>query len=239
MPHRILSLDEVAQYLHLARPDVEQLVKRKEIPFEQRGDRWVFRRTAIDAWASQRILGLSEKGLHEYHRRSSDRLQRASKRHAIMPELLKVGHIDPRMTSRTKASVLRDIVALAERTGQVLDTKGLVDSLQERERLCSTGMPGGLALLHPRHHDPYMFESDFIVLGRTIQAIPFGAPDGSSTDLFFLICCRSDNIHLHTLARFCVMAQKTELLSRLRELDSAAELLESILAAEYEILGQL
>lgn len=239
MPHRCLSIDEVSHYLHLARADVELLVKRHEIPFEKRGDRFIFRRTAVDAWASQRILGLSEKGLAEYHRRSSDRVRRFAKRHAIMTELLNADSIAPQMTSKTKASILRDMVALADRTGRVADVKGLLESLREREGLCSTGMPGGVAFLHPRHHEPYMFERDFIVLGRTIQALPFGAPDGSPTDLFFLICCRNDDIHLHTLARFCVMAQKTDLLPKLREASGATDLFARIVAAEESILQQL
>ena len=145
MPHRCLSLDEVSHYLHLARADVELLVKRREIPFEQRGDRCIFRRTAIDAWASQRILGLSEKGLAEYHRRSSDRALRFDQRHAIMGELLRADWIEPQLTSKTKASVLRDMVALADRTGQVADARALLESLREREALCSTGMPGSMA----------------------------------------------------------------------------------------------
>jgi nitrogen PTS system EIIA component len=128
-------------------------------------------------------------------------------------------------------------MALAGRTGLVLDPKGLLTSLEGREELCPTALPGGLALLHPRHHEPYMFEASFIVLGRPIQDIHFGAPDGQPSDLFFLICCRDDRIHLHTLARLCMMAMKTELLSRLRQAADADAMHECILACEQEVLA--
>ena len=109
--------------------------------------------------------------------------------------------------------------------------------LEAREALCSTGLPGGLALLHSRFPDPYVFDSPFIVLGRTVQEIPFGAPDGGATDLFFLLGCPDDRLHLHTLARLCLMAQKTDVLARLRSAPDAATMHQSILEAEQAVLG--
>ena len=57
MPFQMLNLEAVAEYLHLTPQDVELRVKNREIPFEKRGDRIVFHKHDIDAWASQRILG--------------------------------------------------------------------------------------------------------------------------------------------------------------------------------------
>ena len=68
MPFQLLNLDGVANYLHLTPADIEQRVKNREIPFEKRGDRIVFRKSEIDAWASQRILGLPGQRLADYHR---------------------------------------------------------------------------------------------------------------------------------------------------------------------------
>ena len=59
-----------------------------------------------------------------------------------------------------------------------------------RPAIFAARLPGGMALLHPRHQDPYMFETSLVMLGRSIQPIPFGTIDGQPTDLFFLICCR-------------------------------------------------
>ena len=68
MPHRTLSLKEAAEYLHLPVADVEQLVRQDEIPFEKNGQRVVFRKIDLDAWASRRILGLSDNKLTDYHK---------------------------------------------------------------------------------------------------------------------------------------------------------------------------
>ena len=237
MSHKVLNVEEVAGYLHLARPDVERLVKDREIPFELRGDRVVFRQRDIDAWASQRILGFSDRRLAEFHQKSSHGTREILPNAAIMPEMILPEFIDPALTAKTKASALRNMVALAEKTGRVFDPKELLASLTAREELCSTALPDGLALLHPRHHQPYMFESSFIVLGRPVQEIHFGAPDGQPTNLFFLICSQDDRIHLHTLARLCMMAMNTELLARLRAAPDAASMHEVLLTCEQEVLA--
>ena len=240
MPHRFLNLDEAAHYLHMARPELETLVRRHEIPVGCQGERVVFQKKELDSWASQRIMKLRDAGLADFHHRTTTRRGlNLEARHAIMPELLLTSSIAPALHSRTKSSVLRDMVALAEHTERLMDPQDLLASLREREELCSTALPGGVALLHPRHHDPYMFSESFVAVGRTVQAIPFGAPDGSGTDLFFLLCCQDDRIHLHVLARVCCMCHNTALLEGLRTAPDATALHKIILHAEKEAIRLL
>ena len=238
MPHRLFNVEEVAAYLHLTADDIERRVKNQEIPFEKRGARVVFRKSDIDMWASQRILGLSERRLADYHQKTTRGIREILTQDAILPQMLERGAIDSAMTAKTKASVLRDLVALAEKTWQVCDSKELLASLEAREELCSTAVPGGLALPHPRFQQPYLFESSFIAVGRPIQEIHFGAPDGRPTDLFFLICCQDDRIHLLTLARLCLMALKTDLLAQLRQAPDAVTMHDCFIAKEQEILAR-
>jgi nitrogen PTS system EIIA component len=237
MPYRTFGIDEVARYLHLSRADLDRLVKDQDIPFERHGDRLVFRKVQIDSWASPRILGLEGRHLAEYHQKSSHGTQSLVANAALMPDMVQPEFIEPSLTAKTKASVLRQMVALAEKTGRVCDPRALLQGLEAREELCSTGIPGGLALLHSRNPESYQFEAVFLALGRTIQQIPFGAPDGQPTNLFFLIGCPDDRMHLHTLARLCLMAQKTDLLADLRQAPDAAAMCNGIIAAEQAVLA--
>ncbi len=237
MPYRTFGIEEVASYLHLSRADLDQLVKDQDIPFERHGERLVFRKVELDAWASQRILGLEGRRLAEYHQKSSRGAQEIVPQAAILPDMILPEFIEPAMTAKTKASVLRQMAALAEKTGRVSDPRALLQGLEAREALCSTGIPGGLALLHARNPESYLFESAFLALGRTIQQIPFGSPDGQATNLFFLIGCPDERMHLHTLARLCLMAQKTDLLVDLRQAPDADSMCEAILAAEQAVLA--
>ena len=239
MPYQQYSLDQVADYLHIARGDVERLVKDDSIPFEMRGSNPVFIRSQVDAWASQRILGLSTADLKRYHQGSSARTHDLSDDHAIMPELLKVVGMDEAMTSKTKASVIRDMVALADQTGLLIYSRELFQGVLDRERMGTTALPGGFALLHPPHHDPYFFEDSFIAVGRTIQSIPYGAVDGQTTNVFILVCCQDDRIHLHVLARLCMMCQQTDLLFQLREKETARDMLDAILESEQQVIKEL
>ena len=237
MLFRILNVEAVADYLHLTPADIEQRVKDREIPFERRGNRLVFRKGEIDEWASRRILGFSGNRLADYHEKSTRHTRTILPHETILPEMVTAGAMDSVMTSKTKASVLRDLVALAEKTGQLNDPKTLVDSLEAREALCSTAMPGGFALPHLRTLEPYLFETSFIVVGRSLQPIHFGAPDGDPTQLFFMICCQDDRLHLHTLARLCLLAMKTKVLDQLRDAPDALAMRDLLIAAEQEVLA--
>jgi excisionase family DNA binding protein len=236
MPYRVFSVEEVARYLHQSVAAIQRLVKEQRIPFETRGGRVVFVQKDIDAWASQRILGLEADSLAQFCVDSSRDTQECFQHEAIMPELMQPRFIEPRLAAKTKAAVLRAMVALAERTGRVNDPRELLASLEAREALYPTAVPGGLALLHPRHHLPYMFEASFVALGRPLQPVHFSAPDRQPTDLFLLICCQEDRIHLHTLARLCLMALKTDVLARLRAAPDAEAMHACILTAEAEVL---
>lgn len=215
MPHRTLSLEEVADYLHLRPEDIQRLLKTADMPHLMRGDRPMFLRGDIDAWASCRILGMPDRRLSAFHEQSTTQVRRIREEDALMPELLRTEYIKLDLESRTKSSVIRDMVDFAATTGRVYDPKTLLASVQEREELCSTALPGGMALLHARNHEEYAYDGSFLLLGRTIAGIPFGAQDGGHTRLFFMLCCQDDRLHLHTLARLCMMASKTDLLAQL------------------------
>ncbi|MBI2498059.1 MAG: PTS sugar transporter subunit IIA [Opitutae bacterium] len=236
MPHRTLTIDELADHLHVARRHVERLIKEGDLPCTMRGGRMLFVRDEIDDWVSQRLLRLPGRSLDWYHQQMMPASRRHFPRAALIPVLLQTEHIDLELAGKTRAAVIGDMVGLAERTGWVFDARELRDSVEEREALCSTALPGGLALLHARQQRPFRFERSFIVLGRTIQAIPFGAPDGRTSRLFFLLCCQDEDVHLHALARLCLLARKTKILEQLMDAPDAAAAHEALVAAELGLL---
>jgi len=236
MPHRAFTIEEVAEYLHLSRANVERLVRQNAIPFETLGSRIVFPCRQIRSWASQRILNLPPAALDDYHRRASAAPQAPAPQAPLLSTLLTPERITPAITPRTKPSAIRELVELADRTGLVCDREQLLQGVLEREALCSTALDGGVALLHPRHHDPYLFVESFVVLGRALRPIHAGAHDGQPTDLFFLICCHQDALHLLTLARLCAVCHATPLPERLRAAAAAHEMFDAIRDAEQTLL---
>ncbi len=236
MPHRILTLSEATEYLHLSERDLLHLVKRHEIPFRHQGNEIVFPRMEVDRWASHRLLGMSDEDVHAFHQQSTAKVHDLSARHALIPELMKPGFIAPQLEGKTKSKVIHNMVDLAEQTGMVWDAEGLLEGVKEREELCSTALSGQAALLHPPHHEPYMFEDSFICLGRSQQPILFGAEDGSSTRFFFLICSQEDRIHLHLLARISMICYRSDALEKLTDAEDEHEMLEILIAAEEDVI---
>ena len=236
MPHRILTLQQAAKHIRIPERELFHLVQREEIPYLRRGEEVVFEHRLLDDWAQRRILGLPTQSLSDQHREATvDRTQKATE-DALVEQLFKPEWIDPAMSARTKPAVLRDMVALAMRTERLYDDAALVSELEAREEVASTAIGGGAAFLHARYHDPYLCSESFVVLGRTVQPIFFGAQDGERTDLFFLICCTDDTLHLHTLARLCMMAHGSLMLSDLRVATTSDELFAILRNAEHDLL---
>lgn len=238
MPFTLFSLAEAADYLHIAPDALEDLARRGDIPCEHQGKRLMFRHKDIDEWASRRLLGLPDDGLRDFHHRTLSTVRDLSPDAAIIPSLIQPAWIRLGLTCRSKPALLSEMAALADATALVSDPADLLASLDEREKLCSTALPGGFALLHPRNHEPYMFLDSFIAVARSVGRIHFGAPDGEPTDIFFLICCQDDRIHLHVLARLCMMCHHTALLDALRDAATPADFHGALVDAEAQILRQ-
>ena len=234
MPYRILNFEDAAAYLSIEVSELNELVKNGEIPFEHRGNRIVFKKGDIDDWSSKRILQMETNNLKKYHQITTSKNQLSEA--ALMPLLLKVDYISPAITGKTKPSIIREMAKLADKTGLVSDIGEFTDELIEREELCSTGLPGGIAILHTRTRHPYMFLNSFLVVGRSVQKIYFGAPDGEPTDLFFLICSKEDQLHLNILARLCLMSHNTDMLEALRMAEDSSQMFDIILKTEEENL---
>lgn len=236
MPYRTFNLEEAAIYLNIDVNELKQLVKNEEIPFEKRGDKIVFRRSEIDDWASKRILQMSNVKLEKYHRASTEKVKKILDEEALMPILLKKEYINPALSGKTKASVIREMANFVDELGLISDVNELINELLAREELCSTGMPGGIALLHTRTRHPYMFTTSFLAVGKSVQKIYFGAPDGEPTDIFFLCCCKEDQLHLHTLARVCMLAHENEFISQLRSTTDIDQIYDLIISTEKSVL---
>ena len=100
------------------------------------------------------------------------------------------------LAAGTRASVLRELVHLAEQSWQVYDPAALLEAVKQREDKASTAQANGVALPHPHRPNPGILGDSVIAFGRTDSGIPFGGDHGILSDLFFLVCCRDHRTHL-------------------------------------------
>jgi PTS system nitrogen regulatory IIA component len=236
MDYRLMDLKSAAAHLHMQENELRHFAQRDEVASVKRGEQFFFEHRALDEWAQRRLMSISQKALSSEHRAAMTERRRADGHDFHIAEILRPETIAPLLTSKTRAGVLRDMTDFADSTGLLYDPETLFAELNAREEVASTAAGGGVALLHPRYHDPYLFQETFLALGRTARPIFFGAQDGTATDLFFLICCTDHTLHLHILARLCLLAHGTPLVENLRAAEDAAAMHAALKAAEDEFL---
>ena len=220
MSREILNLRQAAEHVHLEANELRHFAQRGEVAAEKRGDDWFFEHRALDEWAQRNLLASNRRSLEEQHRAIMDENRRAVRTDWGVAAFFSTSTTDLALGSKTKAGVLRDMTDLADRSGLVYDPDALFQELVAREEAASTAIGNGVALLHPRFHDPYLFEESFVAYARAQRPIFFGAPDGEGTRHFFLICSTDHEAHLHILARLAVLAHGSDLMERL---DAAVE----------------
>lgn len=237
--HRQLSFDQACERLRIPPQVLRDAVKYREVPCRKQGIDPIFDAAELDAWGSRRILALQLKELTPEHTASTRKDAPTLIDDILLPLLLRPEFIDIDFRAKTRKSVMRDLVNKAESLELLYDPSDLLKQIEQREALSSTALPGGIALLHPHHPDPYLITEPFMLLARTSRPVWFGADDDAPTDLFCLICCGENLRHLHVLARLCMMIRDTDVLAQIREAQSADEITEIVYAAERAILMKL
>jgi PTS system nitrogen regulatory IIA component len=200
-----LTIGQLATHFGWSPRFIEGLVRGERLPAVEIDGQWHFRREEVVDWLELKIQTLDSVRVNELeakleHSLLADgtfRTRRSDRLASRLP--LKGIALDVPVTS--KAEVLRALAELADGTGLLFEKEFLLASLIERESLCSTALPGGVAICHPRRAVPSAIERQFLCLLRSAAPVDFGADDGEGTSVFFLLCAPDDRAHLHGLAR--------------------------------------
>lgn len=232
MPHEWYSLDELAQQLGRDRREIEKLANRGRIPGRKVGGEWQFYSTDITHWLEQEMREYTDRELQLV-----ERAQQSTEVDEIIPvsRLLHLETVQVPLEARTKRSALESLVEVAGRTWQVWKPAEILKAVQEREEILSTAYSNGVAIPHWRNPISDALGESIIAFGHTLAGIPFGAPNGSLTDLFFLVLCRDSRTHLRVLARMGRLMQLPGFVEELRAAPDSASAYDVICAAEQRI----
>ncbi len=228
-----MSLEEFARHVGMDVRDVRRLADRGRLPGDKIGGQWRFNRAKVTEWLQQEMHLLDHDRLVAIER-SMGPEGTPGEPEMIVTGLMGLSGIDVGLRANSRTSVLRELVRLAERTGLLYDAEGLLEALVQRESMCSTALPNGLAIPHPRQPMPYVSAEPLICVARLPHGIAFDSPYRDLTRLFFLICCHDDRHHLRTLARL-VRILDTDTIACLMEVETAAELLQVMIDKETAI----
>jgi PTS system nitrogen regulatory IIA component len=226
------TLDELAAHLGRDRREIERLANRGRIPGHKRSGEWQFHAAEVTQWLEQEMREYTDTQLAAVERSMEATAQEAG---VPVSRLLSVETVQVPLEARTRRSVLESLVEVCGRTWKVWQPAQVLKAVQEREELMPTAFDNGVALPHPRHPLPDAVSESVVAFGRTLSGIPFGAPNNSLTDLFFLVVCRDARTHLHVLARLGRLIQKPEFLSALRAAPDSRTAYDVIVQADEKI----
>jgi excisionase family DNA binding protein len=206
---QLLTIHELAVYLHLDEATVNKLVAAGKIPSIQLERQWRFKKAAIDEWIEQQLVGDDE---------SFTDVPDGMK--LPLEDLLPDQAIIPNLRATTPIAVIEELAARAYTNGWLADKPWFVGAVVERESLSSTAMEGGVAFLHTRAKDKGKIARPFLVVGRSWEGIPFGSVDGNPTYLFFLMGLKYDRLHLPILGRLARALRNPATIAKLRSMQS-------------------
>jgi PTS system nitrogen regulatory IIA component len=222
---------QLAEYLQLSSRTVYRLLERNELPGFRVGGQWRFRKSEVDYWLDRRLHQLGTAELRE--------LETDAEGDAPPPmaDLLDPRNVVFGLPGGDQASVVRGFVArlaFPEHADQEL----LVQRILEREAMCSTALPDGVALLQtPRIRPRVLAAHDFLAVGRLGAPLAFGAIDGSLTDTLVLVLARSERTHLLLLAKMARLFRESGFVYQLRHAATASEILDLIHTSERTMFG--
>jgi PTS system nitrogen regulatory IIA component len=221
VPDQDFDIAGLAAYLHMMPAQIARLADRGKLPGRRVGGQWRFSPPEITHWLEQRI-GLSDDEELAAMEVTLEKSDHAAPGDVDLASLLSLDNIAIPLLARTRTSVIGSMCELAAASGFLWDAEKMAQALAAREDMASTALDVGVALLHPRRPQSSILAQSVLALGVTSQGIPFGAPGGGLTDVFFLIAATSDHEHLRILARLSRIIGDPAWLASLRNASDVA-----------------
>ena len=234
MDNEIMDLDQLASFLQRDARELFKLANRGHLPGTKVAGEWRFASADIHYWIHNQLPEYTDAELTALETgtaRGGDDGQ------PMLATLLSEAGMAVPLAAGTKASLLRELVTVAEQTWQVYEPAALLTAIQQREEMGSTALESGVAMPHP--HRPLASTAQgeaFIAYAKTSSGIPFGAPDGGLSDIFFLICCRDRSTQVRLSARLARLLLRPEFIDELRAAESVRETHQAIVRDEQELI---
>ena len=145
-----------------------------------------------------------------------------------LDQIFKIGFINENMLAKTKAEALAELVNTLIKGGLKLDPLKVIEVLQQREKLGSTGIGDGLAIPHGKISS---LNEIVVAFGRSKKGVDFDSLDGRSVHIFFLLLAPENSVgqHLKALAKISKMLKTANFRQKLIETDSKSDLYKLII----------
>ncbi|MBV6481764.1 MAG: PTS sugar transporter subunit IIA [Candidatus Omnitrophica bacterium] len=147
---------------------------------------------------------------------------------------LRDGRILISIEGRTKADILKSMIAVLENQGIISNSEKLFADFLDRESKGSTGIGNGIAIPHVRSDQVQQLE---YVFANSVEGVDFESLDGEPVHILFLMVAPagSHGIHIKALARISRILNDEGTRVRLRKATTPDEIIQLIRDREEEL----
>jgi nitrogen PTS system EIIA component len=187
-----LTLRQTASYLGVNDTTIRRWINQRALPAHSVDERLYFNPVELWEWAVEAGVPVS-RALLEDARRSPDEVP-------PLAELLREGGIFHDVEGGTKHQILTAFVERLPLPPEQ-DRRFLLEVLEAREALGSTGIGDGIAIPHVRNPIVLHVARPFLTLCLLRNPVEFGALDGKPVHALFMVVSPTVPMHLRILAR--------------------------------------
>ncbi len=148
-----------------------------------------------------------------------------------LTDILKPENIKVPLEATTKTEAIRELVSLLAQTGEIADSKKVLEAVLDREATRTTGIGNGLAIPHGK-----CTGTDHLVMaiGKAVTPIDFQAIDGRPVTLIWLLSSPPDKTgpHIHALARISRLMTIDKFRQALANAKTSQEVFDAIVQQE-------
>lgn len=214
-----LTLRQAASYLGVNEGTIRRWIEQRALPAHSVDERLYLNPIELWEWAIEAGVPASRALLDVAHH--------APDEVPPMSVLLREGGVFHDITGGDKSRVLAQFVERLPLPPEQ-DRRFLLDVLEAREALGSTGIGDGIAIPHVRNPIVLHIARPFVTLGLLEHPIDFAAVDGKPVHALFMVVSPLVPTHLRILAQLGFVLRDSELRDLLRSRAAAAEILDRL-----------
>lgn len=148
-----------------------------------------------------------------------------------LSEYIKDTGIDLDLSGNSKSEILVNLVQLLSQTASISDCDAIVQTLEERENLKTTGIGSGVALPHCKSTQ---VDKIHIVVGLSREGKDFQALDNEPANFFFLLVApeTAGSEHLKASAKIVRLVRDENVRREILELKTSEDIVKYIMTKE-------
>jgi PTS system nitrogen regulatory IIA component len=218
-----LNIEDVAALLQIPAEKVERWVQQGQIPCKFKEDRCYFRKKEILDWARTHELMM-------FDRQEEDKSR--DETYLSLKAGIERGGVHFGLEGDDSAALFENAVASMAFPGHISE-RDVIDALNGREEIASTGIGRGIAIPHPRQ--PLAIECPLVPVFFLEKSVDFRSVDGKPVSILFFMFSPSTQIHLKLLSKLSFFLRSAPLLEKLKSCRTEKDVLDLIGAFESDL----